>query len=56
MLFLENLAKCVSSSASDQHQLAAVAALGQPLVETTGAASRVLFLGGVQWGYCVAAV
>ena len=47
-LFLENLTEGVTSSASAQHQLEAVAALGRPLVDTTGAARRVLFVGSVQ--------
>ena len=49
-----NLAEGVSSSASAQHQLTAVAALGQHLVDTTGAASRLLFVGSVQRVYFVA--
>ena len=46
-LFLENLAECVSSSFSAQHELKALAALGRPLADTTGEASRVLYVGGV---------
>ena len=42
-LFLENLAECVSSSFSAQHELKALAALGRPLADTTSAASHVLF-------------
>ena len=42
-LFLENHAEGVSSSASAQHQLAAAAALGRSLADTTSAASHVLF-------------
>ena len=41
--FPENLGESVSSSASAQHQLAAVAALGRPLVDITGAVH--LFVG-----------
>ena len=54
-LFLENLVECVSSS---QHELAALAALGLPLLDTTGAARRVLFasVGSVLRVYWVAAV
>ena len=55
-LFLENLAERVSSSASAQHELAALAALGLPLVDTIGAARLVLFVGSVLWVYGVAAV
>ena len=56
-LFLENLAEGVLSSfASAQHQLAAVAELGRPLVDTTGAPRRVLFVGSVLLVYWVAAV
>ena len=54
--FLENLAECFSSSASAQHELAALAALGRQLVDTTGAARRVLFVGSVLRVYRVAAV
>ena len=44
----------VSSSASAQHQLAAVAVLGLPLVDTTAVACHVLFVGKVQRVYCAA--
>ena len=57
-LVLENLAGCVSSSASAQLQQVpqAVAALGQPLVDTTAAARRVLLVGSIQLEYCAAPV
>ena len=54
--FLENLAECASSSTFAQHQLAAVAALCLQLVDTTGAAHRLLLVGSVQRVYRVAAV
>ena len=49
--FLENLVQSVSSSASAQHRLVAVAGLGQPLVHTTAEACRALFVGSVQLVY-----
>ena len=48
VLFLENLAWSVSSSALAQHQLVPVALLGWPLVDTTAAASGEKFA-NTQW-------
>ena len=54
--FLENMAECVSSSASAQLELAPEAALGQPFVDTTTAAHLVLFVGSVPCVYSAATV
>ena len=56
--FLKILLYVFFSSASQaaQHQVASVATLGLPLVDTTAVASCVLFVASVQVVYCAAPV